>query len=303
MIRKLLIGAAVALVAAALGVWLIYIPSQMVYAVRVPLGADPSSVGLAYEDVAFPSAGGTPLLRAWWIPASHPRGVVIFVHGGNGNRRELYTGGLEIDRFLVDAGYSVLAPDLRNHGLSGTARGGKITLGIDESRDVRGAIDYANRRAPGLAVALFGTSMGGAASIFAAADDSRVTRLVLLDPLLDAPSTEAGALGATLPLPRVLIGPIRWSADTFFAADVARRDALATALTLRQPILLISDDRDPVCLPQFAHALAAGNRHVRLWTSVDPDRQVGGWGYHTGAFKLHPHEVETLVARFLAGTP
>ena len=300
--KKIALGAVALLVAAFLGVWLIYLPSQIVYAARVPLDSNPAKFGMAYEKVAFPAHGGGLTIRAWWMPAKSARAVLIFVHGGNINRRERYAGGLELAQFFTGRGVTVLAPDMRNHGESGTARGGKITLGIDESLDVRGAIDYAAKRAPGLPIYVMGDSMGGAAAIFAAADDARIRRLVLLDPLLDAKSTEEGALYATLGLPRLFVGPIRWSADTFFAPDIARRDALATAEALPIPILLIGDDHDPICRPAFAHALAAANRHVTFWVSPDPAWSVAAsrWGPHTAAFRLHPREVEALLTNFLA---
>lgn len=299
MLRKIALVTAAAIVALVLAVWLIVIPSQMVHAARIALDTTPAKFGLAYENVSFTAPGGGPTIRAWWIPAKTARGIVIFVHGGNGNRREIYFGGLEIQKFLAGAGYDVLAPDLRNHGQSDATADRKITLGIDESKDVRGAVGFAAGRAPGLPIYLLGESMGGAAAIYAAADDAHIRRIVLIDPLLDAHSTEVGALSASLNLPPIVAGPIRWSADTFFAADVARRDSLATALTLRLPVLLIQDDRDPVCLPVFARQLAAGNRHVQFWISLDPDRDAGRWGFHTGAFKLHPREVERLITAFL----
>lgn len=209
MLRKIVIGVVGLVVAAVLVLWLIVLPMQVVQAVRSPLGTTPASVGLDYVNVAFPAHGDATAIRAWFMPAKEARGVVIFVHGGNVNRRDPYAGGLAIDRFLVAAHMSVLALDLRNHGESGTASGGRITLGVDESTDVRGAIDALATLAPKLPVYLMGTSMGGAAAIFAATDDARVKKLVLIDPLLDAHSTEIGALHATLGLPRLLLGPVR----------------------------------------------------------------------------------------------
>lgn len=299
MLRRIAIGGAGLVVAAILVLWLVVIPMQVVHAARNPLGTTPASVGLEYFNVMFPAHGDGTTIRAWFMPAKEARGVVIFVHGGNVNRLDPYAGGLAIDHFLVAAHLSVLAPDLRNHGQSDSASGGRITLGIDESKDVRGAIDALATLAPHLPVYILATSMGGAAAIFAASDDARVKKLVLIDPLLDAHSTEIGALHATLGLPRILLGPVRWSADTFFAPDVPRRDSLQSAQALRLPLLLIQDDRDPVCQPQFARALAAANRHVTLWMSQDPPVNSNPWGSHVGAYRLHPIDVERLVTRFL----
>ena len=45
-------------------------------------------------------------------------------------------------KILHDAGYNVLAYDLRNHGLSSAANGGVVTHGFTESRDVVGSLEY-----------------------------------------------------------------------------------------------------------------------------------------------------------------
>lgn len=49
-------------------------------------------------------------------------------------------------RALHDAGYNVLAYDLRNHGLSGQGNGGIAGIGLTEYRDVIGSLRYAASR-------------------------------------------------------------------------------------------------------------------------------------------------------------
>jgi uncharacterized protein len=224
----------------------------------------------------------------------------------NANRRDFYARGLEIAKFLTSQHISVLAIDLRNHGLSDRTKDGRLTIGVEESKDVIGAIDYAAARTPGLPIFLLGDSMGGATSIYAAAADPRVKRLVLFDPVLDPASAEFGSVHATLGGPGWTIGPILWSAHTFFDRDLPRRDPLAVAKALSIPVLLIQDDRDPVCQPLYAQRLAAANPHVSLWTSVDPgpDNPVmvaaGRWGAHVAAFRLHPQEMEQRLSEFLS---
>ncbi len=140
-------------VLAFLVLWLVYLALRRgAGAVRVPIDATPAAFGVRYSDVSFPTRGGGLTLRGWWMPASASKGVVIFVHGGNGNRRDVYAGGLEMEAFLVRQGYSVLAFDQRNHGRSDASADGQITLGIEESIDVLGAVDYVAKREPFRAV-------------------------------------------------------------------------------------------------------------------------------------------------------
>jgi pimeloyl-ACP methyl ester carboxylesterase len=82
--------------------------------------------------------------------------------------------GFEIDlvpdyKILHDAGYNVLAYDLRNHGLSSAANGGVTTHGNTESRDVVGSLEYARTRPDtrDMVIGLFSRCMGGV-STFAA---------------------------------------------------------------------------------------------------------------------------------------
>ena len=72
-------------------------------------------------------------------------------------------------KILHDAGYNVLAYDLRNSGLSGAANGGIASSGIFEARDVVGALTYARSRheTRDMTIGLFSRCLG-CSSTFAA---------------------------------------------------------------------------------------------------------------------------------------
>ena len=72
-------------------------------------------------------------------------------------------------KILPDAGYNVLAYDLRDHGLSSAANGGVTTTGVSESRDVVGLLEYVRTRLETgkLATGLFSRCMGGSATLSA----------------------------------------------------------------------------------------------------------------------------------------
>jgi len=93
---------------------------------RSPILANPSSVGLAYDDVTFPSEDGVPL-EAWFIPRDGSRKLVIANHPRFFSRygfpshldpwRSMFAAGgndFEVNflpeyKILHDAGYNVLA--------------------------------------------------------------------------------------------------------------------------------------------------------------------------------------------------
>ncbi|WP_394839468.1 lysophospholipase [Pendulispora rubella] len=146
---------------------------------RSPILHSPSEHGLSYEDVSFPSLDGVPL-EGWFIPApgsdrliiaNHPMGFTRAglpthlepwksIWGPSGNTAEV---DFVVDyKILHDAGYNVLAYDLRNAGLSGAANGGIASSGIFESRDVLGSLRYARDRKDtrGMRMALFSRCLG-----------------------------------------------------------------------------------------------------------------------------------------------
>lgn len=154
---------------------------------RSPVAHHPGEHGLAHEDVTFPSADGVPL-EGWLIPAPGSDRLVIANHPMGFTRSGLPAhvepwrsvwaqsgNDFEVDlvpdyKILHDAGYSVLAYDLRNHGLSGAANGGVASSGIFEARDVVGSLAFVRSRpdTQDMAVGLFSRCLG-ASSTFAAA--------------------------------------------------------------------------------------------------------------------------------------
>src|SRR5262245_13678063 len=132
-------------------------------------GVTPATLGLASEDVSFPSRDGVPL-SGWWVPAASARGTVVLVHGLNRSRIEMVRKA----PFLVRSGWNAVLFDLRRHGKSG---GERRSLGSGERYDVLGAFDFAQTRAKG-PVVVWGISFGAAASVLAAAQEPRIAGIV-----------------------------------------------------------------------------------------------------------------------------
>jgi fermentation-respiration switch protein FrsA (DUF1100 family) len=152
--------------------------SVMTYRPRVVPRDDPmSQLGLRFERVSFTSTDGLKL-SGWWIPAIEPRRqrqrpedwgtkTVIACHGLAANK----SNQLVIARELLRGGYNVLIFDFRAHGESA---GQLTTLGDLERRDVLGAVKWLRESRPKQSQRIVGVgaSMGAAALIAAAADDS-----------------------------------------------------------------------------------------------------------------------------------
>jgi hypothetical protein len=153
---------------------------------RAPVLHSPSEHGLEYEDVTFPARDGVPL-EGWFIPAPGSGKLIIANHPMGFSRSGMPTqyepwhtdwaasgNGFEVDlvpdyKILHDAGYNVLAYDLRNHGLSSAANGGVSTHGITEWRDIAGSLAYARTRpgTGGMTIGLFSRCIGAVATFAA----------------------------------------------------------------------------------------------------------------------------------------
>lgn len=164
----------------------------MVWGRVLPPTRTPAEVGLAYEDVRFPSSDGVSL-RGWFIPAAgERRPVIVFVHGWLWNRTGNVAGRvpfhdvdvdfLPLTRALHDAGYHVLLFDLAGHGDS-EARP-PLTYGPHEARDFTGAVGYLRARDdvdPGR-IGVVGTSAGGNTAIYGIPQCQPIRALLAVQP-------------------------------------------------------------------------------------------------------------------------
>ncbi len=126
---------------------------------RSPILRRPDEYGMEYEDVSFQSEDGL-VLEGWYMPAKQASNkVVICNHFSPGNRYGYAghikpwkgAGGFEVNfipkyKALVEAGYNVLAYDLRGHGFSAAGQNGAYNPNLFEYKDVIGSMNYIKNR-------------------------------------------------------------------------------------------------------------------------------------------------------------
>jgi hypothetical protein len=159
---------------------------------RSPIMHTPAEAGLDYEDITFQAIDGVPI-EGWFIPArgsdrliiaNHPMGFTRAGYPGHLEPwKSIWTSSgndIEVNlvpdyRILHDAGYNVIAYDLRNAGLSGAANGGIASSGIFEARDVLGSLRYARERRETrrMRIGLFSRCLGCSSTFRAMSDDPR----------------------------------------------------------------------------------------------------------------------------------
>ncbi|MBN1658310.1 MAG: alpha/beta fold hydrolase [Anaerolineae bacterium] len=232
-----------------------------VHPARTAISLTPASAGLAYEEVSLMTRDGLRL-KAWSIP-SRNGAAVIAVHGHSGNRSHTLLHA----RALAEAGYGVLAFDMRAHGES---EGAKFATGWDSDLDVLAAVEYLETRAdvePGRIGAL-GLSAGATAVIYAAASTERIQAIV-------ADGTPLGATADTLqPIlpelrPFFFMTPANWveqeMIERFSGYPGARPIKEHVPLIAPRPILFIAAGNDWLesAVARRYHSLASPQ--AKIW--------------------------------------
>ena len=222
------------------------------------------------EEVSITARDGTRLV-GHWVPAAHPRRVILAVHGWRGGWTQAF--GMMAD-WLGEAGCSVLYVDQR--GTNGS-EGEYIGFGLLERLDCADWLEYLGARFPRMPLYLFGVSMGAASALMAAgeklpsglrgiiADSAFTSPKAILDHVAKNNLHLPGARGAEAIFRRKLgLAPDSWSTTEALKA-------------CRVPVLLIHGLRDRFVPPDMAYEnyrACAGPRH--LFTVPQADH-VGCW--------------------------
>ena len=172
------------------------------YPLEQPFPKTPADFGMDYRDVEFPSRNG-PMLSGWLVNEGQSAAIIMTHFGYRANRygyrvscqpRLTRPYGTDVEfprvaKHLVDAGYTVLMYDMRNHGISGKTETGAGTGGVDERGDVLGAIEFTVGLDGVERIGLLSYCMGLNATFFAAGEDAdaftdnKVRALVGMQPL------------------------------------------------------------------------------------------------------------------------
>jgi predicted MFS family arabinose efflux permease/pimeloyl-ACP methyl ester carboxylesterase len=197
----------------------------------------PAAQGATFENVTFASVDGNQL-SGWYLPAANKPVTIIMTHGLFRSRYEMLDRGLALWR----EGYGVLLYDLRRHGQS---RAEFSTIGFDERHDVEAAVKFMRERAPENKVVLMGVSMGAAATLMAAAEESDGLMAVVAESSFlsfsDTVRHHIGLVGLpAFPFATLLVRFTAWRLN-FNPADF---DLLRAVGKIKCPILFIGGTAD-----------------------------------------------------------
>lgn len=247
---------------------------------RWPITAQPSALGLPFEDVSFPASDGVRI-AGWKIPGWPGRPWIIACHGLGANRQDL----LEIAAGLYRVRYNLLVFDFRAHGESA----GRVTsFGWREQRDLEGALAYLTGQpdVPDRPLGFYGISMGGAVGVMVAARDERLGAVAVDSIYDDLEDSMARHMKLAYRLPRlpflVFMKIAYWIQFQAWPAQMSPLAAIGR-LTPR-PVLLIQGEQDVRMTVDDAQQLfAAAAQPKELWI-VRGAEHSGAFAADAGAY-------------------
>jgi len=144
----------------------------------------PLDEGIEYESCLIPTYNNRNL-NSWWIGNGTSDKSIILMHGWGKNSSRM----MPYIKNLSKPSFNILAFDSRNHGDSDKDSYSSM---VKFAEDIKSCIDFLKKEKPDFSkqIYLIGLSIGGAASIYAAANDDRINKIVTVG----APSNPADVM-------------------------------------------------------------------------------------------------------------
>ena len=217
-------------------------------------------------------------LEGWFIRSSHSTKTIILVHGFGMNKGEV----LKRTYYLAKA-YNLLYLDCRGAGDSS----GHSEAGLQESKDIRAAVEYLRKEHPDLAqeIALYGISMGSAAAAYYTATEGGIKCLVLESSYFSFKNVAKRWMWkhAKIPYFPLVASLISWK-EYRMGQKVETFALQNTASRITCPVLMIQGEKDkltPVAKAQKTYNLLTGPKE--LWVVPQAGHvscyQLGGTAY------------------------
>ena len=244
---------------------LVYFPSRQVQ-------WTPDVAGLEYEAVTLVASDGVKT-SAWFVPATKPRGVVLFCHGNAGN----ISHRLDTMQLHHSLGLSSLHIDYRGYGQSEGKPSEQGTY-----RDAEAAWRYLTetRKIPAGQIIIHGRSLGGGVAAWLAA--KHAPRGLILESTF----TSVPDLGAELYpfLPVRLVARIHY--------DTRKRLA-----DIKCPVLIVHSPQDEIIPYRHGRRLFEAAREPKTFLEIQGGHNEG-WAQSGQQYK---QGIDAFVTACLAG--
>jgi dipeptidyl aminopeptidase/acylaminoacyl peptidase len=229
---------------------------------KSPVFETPEKYGLNYEDVSFETRDGVTL-SGWLVKGGNEKVIIQshfgvqcsrcgFTQEGKGMMKNaLWTSDIHFlvqAKYLVDAGYSVLMYDLRNHGNSGEGKTPWVTWGLEERLDVLAAIDYISNHSTysKASIGLLSICMGSSSSVFAYGMEPELKKNPKVKTMIAVQPLTYDYFVKAMGLPGFLINSGNKYNKGKRAVDLTGDSFLPYAKDISIPTLVIQNENDPM---------------------------------------------------------
>lgn len=229
---------------------------------KSPVFETPDKYGLPYEDVTFTANDGV-LLSGWLITGGKDKVIIQshfgvqcsrcgFTQAGKGIMKNALWNSdihfLEQAKYLVDAGYSVLMYDLRNHGNSGTGTTRWVTWGLDERKDVLAAVEFISNHPEfeEASIGLLSICMGASSSTFAYGLEPDMKKNTKLKAMIAVQPLTYDYFVKAMRLPSFLVNSGNKYSKSKRGVDLTGDSFLPFAKDITIPTLVVQNENDPM---------------------------------------------------------
>ena len=287
------------------------ISDMMIKPGKAPVFETPDKYGLDYEDVTFNTKDGVTL--SGWIVKGSTDKVIIQSHFGVQCSRCGFTiegkGMMEKmlwnkdihflnqAKYLVDAGYTVLMYDLRNHGQSGSGEEQWITWGLEERYDVIAAVDFMSNHETykDANIGLLSICMGAASTTFAYGMEKDLQSNSKLKSMIAVQPLTYDYFIQNLGLPKFMTNAGNKYSKKKRDVDLTGDSFLPYAKNIKIPTMVIQNKNDNMTdlgmVEQYYDSLNVEKKYLSLdldkkraaaydWLGKNPDEILEWFGKH-----------------------
>lgn len=255
---------------------------------KSPVFETPDNYNLKYEDVTFKTSDGVTL--SGWLVKGGSKKVIVQSHfgvqcsrcgytqeGKGMMKNALWTSDIHFlkhAKHLVDAGYSVLMYDMRNHGNS--EQTGWVSWGKDERKDVVAAIRFIAEHEDyqDAGIGLLSICMGQGASVFAFGLEEEMKSFKNLKTMISVQPLTYDYFVKAMGLPNFLINSGNKYNKDKRNTDLTGEAFLPYVKDVNVPTLVIQNENDPMTnldmVKRFYDNLSA-EKEI-LWLNLEKKR-------------------------------
>lgn len=233
-------------------------------------------------------------LAGWFYPRSDSRRALLIIHGLNSCSQCDFDGKfVDFQNQMNNAGYNVLAIDLRAHGQSG---GTHVTFGEEEQWDVLGAVDFLHQRGFSQ-VAVLGVSLGAVSTVRADLEPdgaAGINAMVLDSCFTDFADVLDRNFSKTTGYPKFLLPGALFMTRMLLHVNLSAVKPIEELPQTKTPLLIIYGNHDVYVTPAQEQAMAAARPDAAYWLAANAD--------HARIYNTYTSEYVARVTQFLDKT-